>query len=207
MVIELTSAPRVKGWPDAAEAQNVVPDVTEMPRMSACPSCGAALRPGSPWCTLCYTDLRPPPPPEPAAEPPPLPSAVPRTATYGAAASDPLTAPLVELLPEQPAQAPSDTVTWPCTDCGTPNPLVASSCATCGSGFLAAVAGQGKPSLVLPVIGDLGRLSRGQRMGAAFGAVAAVLVPLALLTLLLTGSPPKDKSTSVVNTPLVSATP
>ena len=39
-----------------------------------CPRCSAHVRTGSDWCTLCYTDLRPPPPaaaaveaPEPAA--------------------------------------------------------------------------------------------------------------------------------------------
>ena len=209
MVIELTSPPWVKGQSDAAEGQNVGPDLTEMPRTTACPSCGAALRPDAPWCTLCYADLRPAPPPEPLPDPEPVPTAVPATASYRAPAADPLTQPLVDLLPERGTANPSDEVTWPCADCGTRNPLSASVCTGCGAGFLAAVAEQGRPSLVLPVIGDLSRLSRGQRLGAAFGAVAAVLVPLALLTLLLTGSPPKDHgtTTTVVNQPLVSATP
>ncbi|MFN2626553.1 MAG: hypothetical protein ABR520_10785, partial [Mycobacteriales bacterium] len=26
-----------------------------------CPRCGAAVKTGAEWCTLCYADLRPPP--------------------------------------------------------------------------------------------------------------------------------------------------
>ena len=44
------------------------------PHAVRCPRCSAHVRTGSDWCTLCYTDLRPPPPvvaaveaPEPAA--------------------------------------------------------------------------------------------------------------------------------------------
>lgn len=35
-----------------------------------CPCCAALVRPGAPWCTLCYADLRPAPEPErePASE-------------------------------------------------------------------------------------------------------------------------------------------
>ena len=32
--------------------------------LTACPACGAALRPGAPWCTLCYADLRTAPEPD-----------------------------------------------------------------------------------------------------------------------------------------------
>ena len=31
-----------------------------------CPQCGALVRAGADWCTLCYADLRPAPEPEPA---------------------------------------------------------------------------------------------------------------------------------------------
>src|SRR3954471_11343958 len=37
---------------------------------STCPKCGAAIRPGQEWCTLCLHVLR-------AAEPPPAPVSVP----------------------------------------------------------------------------------------------------------------------------------
>ncbi len=31
--------------------------------LAACPRCGAHVRPGADWCTLCYADLRPAPVP------------------------------------------------------------------------------------------------------------------------------------------------
>ena len=31
---------------------------------AGCPRCGASVRAGSQWCTLCYADLRPPPDPQ-----------------------------------------------------------------------------------------------------------------------------------------------
>lgn len=36
-----------------------------------CPRCGAHVRAGAEWCTLCYTDLRPAPEPLPLPEPEP----------------------------------------------------------------------------------------------------------------------------------------
>jgi hypothetical protein len=75
--------------------------------------------------------------------------------------------------------------------CDAVNSLAESACLDCGQPFLAAMKGDAKPVLVLPVVGDLGALSRGQRTGLALGVVALVLVPLALLTLLLTGTPTK----------------
>jgi hypothetical protein len=44
---------------------------TTLPADLSCPRCGAHVRTGSAWCTLCYTDLRPADqrPPAPVAEP------------------------------------------------------------------------------------------------------------------------------------------
>jgi hypothetical protein len=44
---------------------------TTLPADLSCPRCGAHVRTGSDWCTLCYTDLRPADqrPAVPAAEP------------------------------------------------------------------------------------------------------------------------------------------
>ncbi len=170
--------------------------MTETPNATACPSCGAALRPGAPWCTLCYADLRPPPEPEPApvVPEPSLPLTAPVGAAFGIPAADPLTQPLTDFLPVPPPGEHAQPVaaTWPCTTCAAANPITADSCAVCGQPFLAAMKVLDKPLLVLPVVGDIGAMSRGGRIGLAMALVAMLLVPLALITLLLTGRPPKD---------------
>lgn len=163
------------------------------PRTTPCPSCGAALRPGSPWCTLCYTDLRPKPA---GATNPGAPGGVPTTAppnaAYGQAAPDPLTQPLIDFIPlpeERPATATSPVRrssvlgTWPCTACGSPNPLETQTCQTCGAGFLAGSVP--RPSYVLPIVGDIGRFSRGQRIAAAVVVALLVILPIAVITALL----------------------
>ncbi|MCW2543383.1 MAG: hypothetical protein JWM40_935 [Frankiales bacterium] len=191
-----------------------------MPRHAACPACGAALRPGSPWCTLCYADLRTPEE-RPVAEPPP-PPAVP--------AGDPLTQPLIDFLPSSvlppaprapesplsplsPLTTPSpldDPVpdvgpTWPCSACGTSNPIAAAKCGACGAAFLATVALESRAALVLPVVGDLTRMSRSQRLLVAMTLVVALVLFVAVITLLLAKRPP-NQGDVVPPTPLPSAT-
>ena len=151
-----------------------------------CPSCSATLRPGAPWCTLCYTDLRPKAEVEVEVRPgavEPLPVAVPVRAAYGLPAPDPLTGPV-----PHPGGAPTTDVrpeaTWPCVTCGADNALTASACGACGAGFLACLRASEGPLLELPVVGDLGAMSRAQRLGLAFGAVLAVLALVAVLGLL-----------------------
>lgn len=134
-----------------------------------CPKCGAAVKAGDPWCTLCYADLRPPAPPTAAPQPPAPAYAEPLAPQVGR--PDPLTAPLAAL--EGP--------TWPCTTCGTVNPLSHSTCEGCGSPFLSGLRAQEGPLLELPVVGDITRLGRGQRFALAGGVVLAFI----LLTLLL----------------------
>jgi hypothetical protein len=82
--------------------------------------------------------------------------------------------------------------------CEAMNPWTESGCLSCGQPFLAGMKGSEKPLLVLPVVGDVGALSRGQRAGLASALVAVVLVPLALITLLLTG---KSANTAPASTP------
>jgi hypothetical protein len=128
-----------------------------------CPHCGALLRAGSPWCTLCYTDLRP------APEPVPEPAAVStREPSYAGAPArvadvadfDPLTAPLsvVEAAGRagtlDPASAPDATdagatavegekpAGWPCTHCDEIVSFDEAACPKCGTAFLAGAAGQ-----------------------------------------------------------------
>lgn len=170
----------------------------ETPRTTACPKCGAAVRPDADWCGQCYESLRPvPAAPDVAAAP---------AVAASPAVQDPLTSPLLSFLPEVvaptaavpaavtaaelPRPAAGSTATWPCTQCQTVNALEASVCTACGSSFLAAVREDNKPLLVLPVVGDLGALSRPQRLLLALAAVAMLLLPLAAITLLLTESPP-----------------
>ena len=185
------------------------PDLTDVPRTTACPSCGAALRPDAPWCTLCYTDVRPKSAPIP--DPPPV---VPVHAAYGIPAGDPLTQPLQDLLPPVPSAVPASAVptaaaplpgavqrTWPCSVCEAVNPISSDTCSVCLQPFLAAMKVAEKPVLVLPLVGDLGAMSRGGRAGVALGLVALVLVPLALITLLLTGRPPKAPASPPASNP------
>jgi hypothetical protein len=148
---------------------------------SRCPSCAATLREGAPWCTLCFADLRP------APAPPPVDLPVPTAAAYGLPAPDPLTAPTAELgLPEQVPVAPTTVPgapdpTWPCATCGAANGLTADVCAACGAGFLAGLRETEAPLLALPVVGDLGAMSRAQRLGLAAALVLAVVALTALL--------------------------
>ena len=142
-----------------------------------CPHCRAAVRPGAPWCTLCHADLRPPPPhaPEPVVAP------VAPVVVAPAPVLDPLTAPAAALGLKARA---GDEPTWPCTTCGASNAITNDACVACGAGFLAGLRESEGPLLELPGVGDLTRMSRGQRMMIAFGVVLAVIALVALLGLL-----------------------
>ena len=123
-----------------------------------CPSCGAAVRPGDPWCTLCWTDLRPKPAPPPPPVPAPVtaPVAAPVGAGYVPAAQtgapgmagpaqpaglltapvDPLTAPLAAVLGQPLAADPgAPAPTWPCVECGERNALDRDTCGVCTTPF------------------------------------------------------------------------
>jgi hypothetical protein len=139
-----------------------------------CPHCSASVRPGAPWCTLCHADLRPAPAPAPVPVPQPVAVVAPPPPAY-----DPLTAPPATLgLPHRTEP------TWPCSTCGATNVLAADACAACGAGFLSGLREAEGPLLELPGVGDLTRMSRGQRMLVAFGVVLAVIALVALLGLL-----------------------
>ncbi|MDT7538999.1 MAG: hypothetical protein QOI82_2584 [Actinomycetota bacterium] len=149
----------------------------DFPTTDRCPKCGAAVRFGDPWCTLCFADLRPPAP-APRPEPPLVadpPAYSPAPVGRG---PDPLTAPLDAV--SSPVTGPS----WPCAACGTVNPMANDTCSTCGRHFLAGLREGQAPLLELPVVGDITKLSRGQRFAVAFGAVFVVLVLTVLLGLI-----------------------
>lgn len=157
--------PQVKSQNRHAETGHVGDDLLTRAE-TRCPSCRAAVRPGAPWCTLCHADLRPAPAP----------------------VAPPVAVPAPVAVPEQPlAEAPAETSAgagWPCATCGHLNGLTASTCAACGAGFLAALREADAPSLVLPGVGDLMRLSRGQRIGLAAAVVLAFVALTALVGLL-----------------------
>lgn len=190
----------VKPVADRAEPHLVGTDLDLTGTAARCPSCNAALRTDALWCSLCHHDLRPAPAPVAIPSPSPSPYAGP----------DPLTAPLLDVvLPPVPSTAAAGVpdvpvvpttaapavpepagATWPCTACGARNAFELDACGECGSRFLA-LASDG-PSLVVPGVGDLQQLSRGHRAAVAAGFLALVLVPLALITFLLTDAPKKD---------------
>ncbi len=123
---------------------------------STCPSCGAIVRPDADWCTLCFADMRPVPPPR-----------LPPGAATGSSG--------VPAVPGSGSMSRSELV--PCTVCQTPMPLTAASCPACGSGLL--------DGLRSSAVASLMRFSRGMRTTIALAisllAVAIVLVPLGLI--------------------------
>lgn len=144
-----------------------------------CPSCGASVRPGDPWCTLCWTDLRPAPPP-PAPVPAPVAPTAPVVTTTPYAV-DPLTAPLTTVLGEpEPAvdDEPVFVATWPCVECGAANALDRDACGVCTAPFGGRVARLPDP-----------KEARRKMFVVALSVVAAFLVLLAGFTLAATPSP------------------
>jgi hypothetical protein len=163
-----------------------------------CPRCQALVRPGSPWCTLCYTDLRPAPLPDPIPEPEPGDAApvfdpltaplelVEAVASGGvqprlimAAASEPFASTFVG--PELAAAAVAlDGVPtgWPCSKCETVVPFEETSCPTCGTRFLAGSAGE--PDFVERIT----RSGVSKSMQAAIIGGGALLIIIAVLALM-----------------------
>jgi RNA polymerase subunit RPABC4/transcription elongation factor Spt4 len=152
-----------------------------------CPHCGALLRAGAEWCTLCYADLRPKPEPEPVAvsvlEPSYAATAAP------AAPVDPLTAPLSALeaaalaitnkTPPDPEADPSAApVGWPCSGCEAVVSFDEDACPTCGTRFLDGA--RGAPDL-LDRIGPGGLPVSTQSLIIAGGAAAMIAVIVAAM--------------------------
>ena len=143
------------------------------------------MRAGDPWCTLCWTDLRPKPapPPPPAPAPEPVPAYAPATVAAAvpvaapAAYVDPLTAPLGALLGEPLAADPAapSAVTWPCVECGNANAMDLNACSVCTTPFGGRIARL-----------DDAKGERRRRFLLALGAMVAFLVLLALATFAMT---------------------
>jgi hypothetical protein len=162
-----------------------------------CPHCGALLRAGSPWCSLCFTDLRPAQEPEPVPEPVPeqVDSREPSYAGAGVRSAgladgfDPLTAPLsvveaggrvegagVESGAETTAASAVDDAKpagWPCTRCDEVVSFDETTCPKCGTAFLAGVTGQ--PD-ILDRIGRQGISATTQAAIIAGGSLGLILL-------------------------------
>jgi len=188
-------------------------DVTDQSDVR-CPSCSAQVRAGSPWCTLCYADLRPQPVAVASADPAhgtaTEPAREPEPSYAGAGGSfDPLTAPLsmIEgaLLQHQPnvmaaltpapvqPPAPTDTAAaapakqpagWPCSRCSTLVSFDDMACTTCGTPFLAGAAGEA--DLIERIgRGGLSKTTKALIVGGGSLAIIVVIVSLMYLASLV----------------------
>jgi hypothetical protein len=164
-----------------------------------CRACGAAVPSEAQWCSLCFADLREPAPireqvsvptaPEPEAAPAaavaaplggrPSPDALlglPEPVTT-AATGDAVAAEGAEPSALQPPERAA--VTWPCGRCGEQVEMALDACPTCGAGFLEGATGA--VSVHLPVVGDMGKMSRSGRL--MVGTVISIIVMIVLVLL------------------------
>ena len=70
--------------------------------------------------------------------------------------------------------------TWPCPSCGAQVAMDLDACESCGAGFLAG-ASSTAVSVKLPVVGDVNRLSKGQRLVMAAAIAVALMLAFVLL--------------------------
>jgi hypothetical protein len=155
-----------------------------------CPDCGAGSPESAQWCTLCFADLRPAPPPPPVrAVPAAAPSgSAPATAQptitgpAAVALDDPLTGPLPGVVGASRVDPLAAVATWPCIRCGEPVPISLDACPSCGAGFLSGSVAD--LSLRIPGVGDVSRMSRGQRAGLAAALALGLMLVLVLLATL-----------------------
>jgi hypothetical protein len=82
-----------------------------------------------------------------------------------------------------PATAVAKEVTWPCPRCKASVAISLDACPECGAGFLSGVAQ--KTSTKLPIIGDVGRMSQGQRL--LIGAGISIVLMMAFVVILEVG--------------------
>lgn len=156
----------------------VLPDpYVPAPVLEHCPHCRGAVRPGAPWCTQCWADLRPAP--GDLSE---------RTVSLPEADAE--ASPRLRVEPAAPRgdggspTGPDSRPEWPCSTCGGTNPMELPVCANCGASFLAAVKSDAAPLLALPLVGDLARLGKAQRYVLASAVVLVALAAVLLVGLL-----------------------
>lgn len=74
---------------------------------------------------------------------------------------------------------------WPCASCGHANAIEESACTECGAGFLSEATH--RPKLLVPVVGDVFSLSKGQQI-AVFGGAGVVLLLVLLAVMAVLGA-------------------
>jgi hypothetical protein len=147
------------------------------------------VRPGAPWCTLCYADLRPssePTAPElTAPEPADLEPAVYPPAAAPAAQLpvttrpfDPLTAPIGAIEGPPPDSAAASVAAWPCHRCGEQVPFDDGVCRSCGAVFLD---GASEADPVLRRFGAVSPQAKAVIMLGGSAAMAAIFLGLMYL--------------------------
>jgi hypothetical protein len=169
-----------------------------------CRACGAAVPEEAQWCSLCFADLREPAPVRERVSVPAAHSAEQDAYSVDQTRAAPVAAPrpaasLLDVPPRHAAAAPDEAAAeagpggaaaeeateaaeeakWPCLRCGEQVPISLDACHSCGAGFLAG--STTSPSAHLPIVGDVGRLSRNQRVGLGFGVSIVVMIILILL--------------------------
>jgi hypothetical protein len=149
---------------------------------AACPACGAATRPGDPWCTLCYADLSGATAPEDAVAPSPgADAALPVPATRSTKAMEPVADDEEAAEPAgadavaAPDASPLDAVTMPCPTCETPVPVLVGTCPVCGTDMLAPLRGV-DPAQQSQFVRELMAMSRAARLSMAAGLAVALLI-------------------------------
>ncbi len=181
-----------RGWRRAARlSADSMPTAGAAPgadngRVSArCPACGAAVRVGAPWCTLCYAPLGAPTGPASTVPAPRAASAGQRAvATAAVAGHDANSHP--RATPQPPGQLPGPLARgWPCRTCGTSVAWDARTCAGCGTAFLSAASEPGQHRAGTGIAARLVAMPRGGRLvlALAAGVLLAVVVPLMLALL------------------------
>ncbi len=86
--------------------------------------------------------------------------------------------------PVDPSGPGAPDPTWPCP-CGTANSFEEIACTACGTAFLARLRDDEAPSLLLPLVGDVARFSRNQRLLGACGAALLLSLLFLLVGVLL----------------------
>ena len=143
---------------------------------------------GAPWCTLCFADLRQPQPVAAAAVAAPAPAAVPAPVVPAPAPAAPVAQQADPLDPATPvsvaaAPAPERKLGWPCTSCGETVSFDMTFCPDCGSSFLPSE--RETVSFRLPLVGDITRLSKGEKLVIIFGGMALITTVFFLLAFLV----------------------